>query len=295
MFEVIQGSNSYFRSFIFFVCHFSLLSLCLYSSGLSFEESKELTKADLNQESARSQSPSHLMVPAADAPECTKDSSQTAAAAVVKDMKPTQEPLKPQPAQKEPVFTTEPMKTRRSQYAEERKLSTTTAQSAPTPAVPTPAVTTPEVEREAKQDAVGTLPENELKKEEKTELPQKSHPPMARPELKEEPESAVRPTELSKEVISEPTVPSEALKRKSISEIEGEFTPEKRPRMSSLSSVSSVSPPASSTSSPLTPTLTTNQKVPPLKVGNVCELRMSSHLFNMKKAPLINLKSSSTS
>lgn len=264
-------------------------SLCLYSSGLSFEESKELTKADLNQESARSQSPTHLTVPAADAPESTKDSSQTAAA-VMKDMKPTQEPLKPQPAQKEPVFTMEPMKTRRSQYAEERKLSTTTAQSAPTAqSAQTTAAPTPEVERETKLDAVGTLPEKELKKEEKTVLPQsplkKNDPPKTKPELKEEPESAVRPTELSKEIISEPTVPSEALKRKSVSEIEGEFTPEKRPRVSSLSSVSSVSPPASSTSSPPTPTLTTNQRVPPLKVGNFCELRMS-HLFNMKNTPL---------
>lgn len=187
----------------------------------------------------------------------------------MKNIKPTQEPLKLPPAQKEPVFTTEPMKTRRSHYAEERKLNTT-AQSAPTPAV-----TTPEVERGTERAEVGALPEKEHKKEvkeEKTELPQspmkKSHPPKARAELKEEPASVVKPAEASKDVISEPSVPSELPKRKSVSEMEDELTPEKRPRMSSVSSESSVfsvSPPASSTSSPPTP----NQRVPPLKVGDI--------------------------
>lgn len=245
----------------------SLLSLL--SSGLSFEESKELTKADLNQESARPQSPSH-QVTAAQAPEDPKgseDSSKTDAAAV---KKPTQEPLKLPPAQKEPVFTTEPMKTRRSQYAEERRLNAA-AQSAATPAV-----TTPEVEKETEQAPAGGLPEKEDQKEvteEKAELPQspvkKSHPPKARAELEEEPASVVKHAEESKEVISEPSVPSEPAKRKCVSSMEGELTPEKRPRMSSVSSessASSVSPAASSTSSPSTPT--TNQRVPPLKVGN---------------------------
>ncbi|XP_035529619.1 putative Polycomb group protein ASXL2 isoform X1 [Morone saxatilis] len=246
------------------------------NSGLSFEESKELTKADLNQESARPQSPTHQTGPAAQAPEDpkgTKDSSQTdAAATAVKNMKPTQEPLKAPTAQKELIFTTEPMKTRRSQYAEDRKLNTTT-QSAPTPAA-----TTPEVVRLTERAVVGTLPEKEHKeevKEEKTELPQspvkKSHPPKASSELKEDqPASVLKPAEESEQVISEPTGPSEPVKRKSVSEIEGELTPEKRPRMSSISSVSSVSsvsPPASSTSSPPTPSPTTNQRVPPLKIS----------------------------
>lgn len=247
----------------------SLLSLL--SSGLSFDESKELTKADLNQESARPQSPSHQTVTAAQAPEDPKgseDSSKTDAAAV---KKPMQEPLKVPPAQKEPVFTTEPMRTRRSLYAEERRLNAT-AQSAVTPAV-----TTPEVERETERVAAGALPEKEKQKEvteEKAELPQspvkKSHPPKARAEFKEEPE-VVKHAEDSKEVMSEPSVPSEPLKRKSVGDVEGELTPEKRPRMSSVSSessASSVSPAASSTSSPSTPTPATNQKVPPLKVGN---------------------------
>ncbi|XP_070697954.1 putative Polycomb group protein ASXL2 isoform X2 [Pempheris klunzingeri] len=244
------------------------------NSGLSFEESKELTKADLNQESARPQSPPHQTEPAAlesEDPKGTKDSSQIdAAATAVKDIKPKLEPLK---AQKELVFTTEPMKTRRSQYAEDRKLNTT-AQSGPTPAV-TP---TPEVERQTERAVVGSLPEKECKddvKEEKSELPEspvkKSHPPKASSELKEDqPASVVKPVEESEEVIPEPSGPSEPLKRKSLSEMGVELTPEKRPRMSSVSSVSSsvssVSPPASSVPSPATPTSTTNQRVPPLKI-----------------------------
>lgn len=254
---------------------FSPPSFFLSSSGLSFEESKELTKADLNLESVRAQSPSHQTVPAAHAPEDpkgTEDSSQpavaAAAAVAAKNIKPTQEHLKPPPAQKEPVFTPEPMKTRRSQYAEERRLSTV-AQPAPAAAAETPAA-----EKRTEQATVGTLPEKERQKEEKTELPQspvKSHPPKATVESKEEPASAMKPAQERKsQVVSEPSVPSEPQKRKSVGETEGEITPEKRPRMSSVSSessVSSVSPAASSTSSPPTPTLATNQRVPPLKVG----------------------------
>lgn len=179
--------------------------------------------------------------------------------------------MKPPPAQKEPVFTPEPMKTRRSQYAEERRLSAV-AQPAPAAAAETPAV-----EKWTEQATVATLPEEEHQKEakeEKTELPQspvkKSHPPKATVESKEELASAMKPAEERKEVVSEPSIPSEPQKRKSVGETEGEVTPEKRPRMSSVSSessVSSVSPAASSTSSPSTPTLATNQRVPPLKVG----------------------------
>nr|XP_046268720.1 putative Polycomb group protein ASXL2 isoform X2 [Scatophagus argus] len=235
------------------------------NSGLSLEESKELTKADLNQESAGPQPPSHQMGPAAQAPEDpkgTKDSSQTdAAATAVKHMKSTQEPLKAQTAQ--PVFTTDPMKTRRSQYTEDRKLNTA-AQS-----TPASAVTTPEVERETEGAAAGTLPEKSHREEvrqEQTDLPcspvKKSSPPKAGSDLKDDqPASAFKPAEEGKDVISEPSGPSEPLKRKSVSEMEGELTPEKRPRMSSVSSVSSVS-----TCSPPTPTLTTNQRVPPLKI-----------------------------
>lgn len=268
-------------------------SLSLYSSGLSFEESKELTKADVNQESARPRSPSHQTGPAAQAPvdpKGTKDSSQTdaaaAAAAAVKDTK---------AAQRETVATTEPMKTRRSQYAEDRKLNAA-AQS-----VPTPAVKTPEVERQTERAAAGTLPDKEHKeevKEEKAELPQspvKSHPPQASSELKEDqPVSVVKPAEESEEVISEPSGPSEPLKRKSLSEVGDELTPEKRPRMSSVSSVSSVSPPASSISSPATPTSATSQRVPPLKVGKMSvngkvSSDLSVSLSLQKKSPLADL------
>ncbi|XP_031703162.1 putative Polycomb group protein ASXL2 isoform X2 [Anarrhichthys ocellatus] len=240
------------------------------NSGLSFEESKQLTKADVNQES-----PPHQTGPAAQAPEDPKggeDSSQSeAAAAAVKDTKPTKEPPKAQAAQREPVSTNEPMKTRRAQYAEDRKLS-----AAAQPG-PTPAVKTPEVERPAERAAAGALPDKERMeevKEEKSEVPQspvkKSCPPPASSEVNEvQPVSVVKPAEESKEVTSEPSGPSEPLKRKSLGEIGEELTPEKRPRMSSvssLSSVSSVSPPATSISSPATPTSATNQRVPPLTI-----------------------------
>lgn len=265
------------KSPFFHLSAFSPPSFFLSSSGLSFEESKELTKADLNRESVRAPSPSHQTVPAAHAPEDpkgTEDSSQPAVAAAApaaKNIKPTQEHLKPLPAQKEPVFTPEPMKTRRSQYAEERRLS-----AAAQPAAAAAAADTPALEKRTEQAAVGSLPEKEPQKEakeEKTEPPQspvkKSHPPKATVESKEELASAMKSAEERKEVVSGPSVTSEPQKRKSVTESEGEVTPEKRPRMSSVSSessVSSVSPAASSTSSPPTPTLATNQRVPPLKV-----------------------------
>lgn len=264
------------RRFMFFFLSFSLSPFLLYSSGLSYEESKELTKADLNQESARPQSPSHQTGPVAQALEeskCTKDSSLTDAPA--KDVKPaqtsSQEPLKALPAQKEPLFTAEPMKTRRSQYAEDRKMNTTANTGLAA------AVRAPEVEKRGEWSAACTVPEKEHKedmKEEKTERSQlsvdSSPPPKASSELKEvQSVSMVKPAAESEEIISEPSGSSEPLKRKSLSEIEGELTPEKRPRMSSVSSVSSfssASPSASSISSPATPT-STSQRVPPLKVG----------------------------
>lgn len=237
----------------------------LYSSGLSYEESKELTKADPNQESARPQSPSHQTGPVAQTPaetKCTKDSNQADAAA--KEMKLTQtllkEPLKTLSSLKESVPAAVPMKTRRSQYAEDRKLNA--AQSGP-------AMRTSEVEGQTESEKK----HKEDLKEENTEPPQlhvrKSPPPKAKSEVKEDqPASVVKPAMDNK--TCEPSGPSETQKRKSLSEAEGELTPEKRPRMSSVSSVSSVSsasPSVSSISSPSTPTPATNQRVPPLKVG----------------------------
>lgn len=237
-------------------------------------ESKELTKADPNQELARVKSSSHQAVPAAPAPEelkGTKDKRQPVASAPpVKNIKPAQEHLKPPPAQRELIFTPEPMRTRRSQYAEERRLSAM-ANLAATPVESLP------VERQTEEPAVGTLPEKEHQREVKEEsaelprLPVKRGPsPKATAELKEEPTSATKTYKETEEAASELSVPMESQKRKSLVETEGEVTPEKRPRMSSVSSessVSSVSPTASSTSSPPTPTLAANQRVPPLKVG----------------------------
>ncbi|KAM9355633.1 putative Polycomb group protein ASXL2 [Pholidichthys leucotaenia] len=243
------------------------------NSGLSYAESKELTKTDVNQESARPPCPTHPKGSAAKVQEKIKssqDSSQTDAA--TKDMTPTQtslrEPLKAPSAVKEPICTAEPMKTQCSQHAEDCKINITTL------CEPIPPVRAPE--DETRTDSC-TLPENESKedmKEEKNELPHtpvdKSPSIKAGLELKEDQQvCVVKAAAESEEVTPEPSGPSESLKRKSLSETDGELTPEKRPRMSSVSSVSSfssASPSASSISSPSTPAPTTNQRVPPLKI-----------------------------
>ncbi|XP_072222074.1 putative Polycomb group protein ASXL2 isoform X1 [Leuresthes tenuis] len=244
------------------------------SSGLSYEESKELTKADLNQESARLQPLPHQARPVAQALEdtkCTKNSCQTDAAP--KDTKPTQisqEPLKALQGQKGSVSTTEPMRTRRSQFVEDCKLNAT-AQSAPSVAV-----RTPEAEKQTKPGSACAPPEKEHKEdtqEKKAELPQspvkESLPLKAGSESKEDQlVSVVKAAGESEAVSSEHSGPTEALKRKSLSETDGELTPEKRSRLSSVSSVSSVcsaSSSASSISSPATPS-PTSQRVPPLKI-----------------------------
>jgi len=188
-------------------------------------------------------------------------------------MKPTQisqEPLKALQGQKGSVATTEPMRTRRSQFAEDCKLNAT-AQSAPSVAV-----RTPEAEKQTKKGSACAPPEKEHKEdteEKKAELPQspvkESLPLKAGSESKEDQlVSVVKPAGESEAVISEHSGPTEALKRKSLSETDGELTPEKRSRLSSVSSVSSVcsaSSSASSISSPTTPS-PTSQRVPPLKV-----------------------------
>ncbi|XP_041828340.1 putative Polycomb group protein ASXL2 isoform X2 [Melanotaenia boesemani] len=244
------------------------------NSGLSYEESKELMKADLNLESPRAQLPPHQTRPVTQAledTEHTKSSSQTDAAPKDTTTSQTSQELpKAHPRQKEAVSITEPMKTRRSYYAEDRKLNTA-AQSGPASAA-----RTPEVEKQTEQGSACAPPEREHKedaKEEKAELPLspvKKIPPLkATSELKEDPSvSEVKTAVESEDITSESSGPTEPLKRKSLSETEGELTPEKRSRLSSVSSVSSVSsasPSASSISSPATPS-PTNQRVPPLKI-----------------------------
>ncbi|KAL6105319.1 asxl2 [Pungitius sinensis] len=235
------------------------------NSGLSFEESKELTEAEVNQESTMPRSSPHQTGPAAQAPVNTKvNEDSDAAATAVKDSKPPKEPPKAQVAQREPVPTTEPMRTRRAQYAEGRKLSGTAQPE------PTTAVKRPKAEEPTGNASAGALPEKEFKeevKQEKTPVPQSpaktSRSLSASSEVKaDQPVSAVKPAEESKGVVSEP------LKRKSLSEIADELTPEKRPRLTSVSSLSSASSasPATSMSSPATPTSATNHRVPPLKI-----------------------------
>uniref|UniRef100_A0A673CVY5 ASXL transcriptional regulator 2 n=1 Tax=Sphaeramia orbicularis TaxID=375764 RepID=A0A673CVY5_9TELE len=218
------------------------------NSGLSYEESKELTKADLNQKSARPQYLPHPTGPVTHTPQDpkgTEDSSQTdSPAACLRDIKATQtsslEP--PKPSQKESISVVEPMKTRRSQSTEESK-SHISVQSVS-------AVTTPEGYRQTEHIGAGKLPEHELSeaKLKKTELPQsfvkQNSPPKASSEFKvEQPVAAVKPAEESEVATPESSGLSEPFKRKSTSEAE-----------------------ASSISSPATPSPASKQKVPPLKI-----------------------------
>ncbi|KAM9708201.1 putative Polycomb group protein ASXL2 isoform 2-T2 [Menidia menidia] len=233
------------------------------NSGLSFEESKELTKADLNQlQRARP------VTQTQEDTKHTKTSWQTDGA--LKDIKATQrsqEPLRASPGQKGSLSTSEPMRTRRSQFAEDCKLNTSGHSGSSV------AVRTAEAE---KQGSARTPPEKEQKEgteDKKAELPQLpvKESPLLKPgsDLKEDqPMPVVKPAVESEKVISGPSGPTEAVKRKSVSETDSELTPEKRSRLSSVSSVSSVSsasPSASSTCSPATPS-PTNQRVPPLKI-----------------------------
>ncbi|XP_056281759.1 putative Polycomb group protein ASXL2 isoform X2 [Pseudoliparis swirei] len=223
------------------------------NSGFSFEESKELTEADVHHESSRPRSPPRQTGPTD--PKVTEDGGGRSDAAAAKDARPAKDPPKTQPAQREPVSTGEPMKTRRAQYAEDRQLSGAAAQPGP----PTAATKAPDGERSAERAEAA----EEGAKEEETQLPEspvkKSRPPaMTSLEMNEDrPMSVVTPAEESTEVVSEP---SEPLKRKSLSEIGDDSTPEKRPR------VSSVFPPASSAPSAAAPAPSTHPRVPPLTI-----------------------------
>lgn len=228
-----------------------------------------LTETDLNQQSGRLQSALHMA--AAEDSKGTKDRTQ-ADMVVGKNLVTPEGAQKAASGQKEPVLTTEPMKTRRSQLAEESKVNTVV-----------PAVH-PEVERVTVLASGSSLHEKELKNEDqdkKEPLVKNINPAEAGSRSKEELASVQKSAEQNAKVSVESSVPSEPLKRASFSQLEGGVTPEKRLRMSSVSSVSSVSsmsPPASSTSSPPTPVLATNQRVPPLKVH--CPFRSGlSHLY----------------
>ncbi|XP_038155472.1 putative Polycomb group protein ASXL2 isoform X2 [Cyprinodon tularosa] len=242
------------------------------NSGLSYEESKELIKPEVKKEPVRRRSPVCQTKPSAQAVEDKKSMRDCIKTdATDKDKKPTEKSLEPSkelPKLKESTPTTEPMKTRRSLYAEDRK-STTVQQAAMTTAIKTP-----EAESPTEPSAASTLSEEqhqEEKEEKKAELPEKpvekSPPLKATSHVKDDqPVTVDKPAVDDQEASSEPG--SDALKRKTLYETEGEVTPEKRPRLSSVSSVSSVSSPSpsgSSISSPATPS-PTSQRVPPLKI-----------------------------
>ncbi|XP_061780515.1 putative Polycomb group protein ASXL2 isoform X1 [Nerophis lumbriciformis] len=238
------------------------------NSGLSIEESKELTKVDLKREKKLHQSVT--AVKASVETKGAKNRQWTDGVAAKSTPSQTQPP-------KPSLSIPEPMKTRRSQYAEDRKMHAA-LQPAPTPAPP-PAQPVKQTE-----DAPAVTQTERSEEEDKPELPrapvEPSPPPIFEPKveqslpLKVEPEvtedqpvSTVKPLG---EIKSEPDGTPEEQKRKSPDAREDEVTPEKRPRLSSASSasssVSSVSPTASSAPSPATPTSTGKPRVPPLKI-----------------------------
>ncbi|XP_061700593.1 putative Polycomb group protein ASXL2 [Syngnathoides biaculeatus] len=215
------------------------------NSGLSLEESRELTKADLKWEpKPRQPRPASRLSEEAKG---TDDRSRTDGGAVAKDSKSTPSEEKTPPPPKESVSVPELMKTRRSQHAEDCRMPAPTSRA--------------EAEQQNERVAAETRA-----KEATTEL-KTSPPPRAETEVKQDPPlPGVEPPE---EMKVEPEGASEPQKRKPPGQTEDEATPEKRPRISSVSSVSSissVSPPASSIPSPATPTSASNHRVPPLKI-----------------------------
>ncbi|XP_054651556.1 putative Polycomb group protein ASXL2 isoform X2 [Dunckerocampus dactyliophorus] len=221
------------------------------NSGLSFEESKELTKVDLKWETEPV-----VAVKASEEMKAAKNRNRTDGVPPKSTPAPAQTQL-PKPSL--PIL--EPMKTRRSQYTEDRKMHAA-LQSAPTYASPPPV---PEKQNEHVPAATRT---EQSQKDNKPDLPRSPARTSPLLEVKEnEPGSAVKPPE---EMKPEPDGTPEEQKRKSPGVREDEVMPEKRPRLSSVSSVassvSSVSPPVSSIPSPATPTSTGKPRVPPLKI-----------------------------
>ncbi|KAM6960668.1 putative Polycomb group protein ASXL2 [Aplochiton taeniatus] len=255
------------------------------NSGLSYGESKGLTEANMNQESAKPQSPlpqTGTVALAPEDPKVTKDSRQKDA----KDRKATpsssssslslsaEELTKIDSVMpRETAPSTGHMKTRRSLYVENKRLLSKTLSA------PTPVVTAPLERRNERALSESTLPGKEPKKEVQEEgvtASQATSPPPsqfpASSQIKENPPSNVnKPKQESEDAgpVTRVSVAPEPglLKRKSSSELEdvGELTPEKRPRVSSVSSVSPVSPPAPSVGITST-TTTVGPRVPPLKI-----------------------------
>ncbi|XP_077588209.1 putative Polycomb group protein ASXL2 isoform X2 [Stigmatopora nigra] len=218
--------------------------------GLSLEESKELTKADLKWEPRHRQPRMAARV--------SEDRSRSDGGAA-KDAKSRLLQEKTLPPPKKPLIIPELMKTRRSQHATDRKLP-------PPTSMLQPGERSELIKPEARVEP--------SEKKDKTEPPQSlvKTEPLLDAGMKvqaDPPTSGVKPTEETK---AEPEGPSKSQKRNPPSETEDEATPEKIQRISSVSSVSSISsispisPPASSEASPAKPDLIGNQRVPPLKI-----------------------------
>ncbi|XP_077477861.1 putative Polycomb group protein ASXL2 isoform X2 [Stigmatopora argus] len=215
--------------------------------GLSLEESKELTKADLKWEPRHRQPRMAARV---------SDDRSRSDGGAAKDAKSRLLQEKTLPPPKEPLIIPELMKTRRSQHATDRKLPAPTSK-------PQPGERSELIKPDAQVEP--------SEKKDQTELPPslvKTDPLLdAGTKVQEDPPtSEVKSTGETK---AEPEGPSKSQKRNPPSKTEDEATPEKIQRISSVSSVSSISsisPPASSEASPAKPDLVGNQRVPPLKI-----------------------------
>ncbi|XP_020776190.1 putative Polycomb group protein ASXL2 isoform X2 [Boleophthalmus pectinirostris] len=135
------------------------------NSGLSFEESKELTKVDQNLKTSKTQSPLPPPLPPppptpsteptiAKSPQTksgdTKDNDEkkkpeSASSAAAKDIKPPSKPSQELP--KPPLPVLEPMRTRRAQQAEDRKASIAAQSASLNKTVTEEAKTSKEVEK----------------------------------------------------------------------------------------------------------------------------------------------------
>ncbi|KAK0154814.1 putative Polycomb group protein ASXL2 [Merluccius polli] len=253
------------------------------NSGLSYEESqRELMQADPGQEADRPRSPLPSPPPhhhhrstagpaikAAPESKGSKDSSLAVSPALAGDQtRPLlQEPARTQPIARQMGAVMEPMRTRRAQHAEDRRLSRS---APPEPAVPGAILQAPTSPPEVQSPAEDTKNAKTLvveqepdvqpeKREPAPDSPDKSSPLPSKSSQEAEEDSALssggQPGKGGQEAVPVPTPPPGAVepgKRKSPSEPEGEKTPEKRPRTSSASStspaVSSPSPIASITS-----------------------------------------------
>ncbi|KAK7940424.1 hypothetical protein WMY93_003750 [Mugilogobius chulae] len=285
------------------------------NSGLSFEESKELTKADQNQKPSKPQPlPTPLPPPAApttaktpqtksgDAKDTeekrktestTSSSSSTSAKDIKPPSKPSQEPPKPpfllaaQSASLAKTATEEA----KMQKEVDKVTQSEEKKAEPPPPPPSSSIKEPvKLNQEVKKDpsVVASVKEPAKLSQEK-ELKDTSS--IKEPARSEKDEAATEKSIRRRGGGGGLGGSVDSCKRKSVSETDSDVTPEKRPRISSFSSVSSVSsvspPPASTSSSPATPS-PSSQRVPPLKSNaSFCKSRAKASPVSVQCSSLL--------